>query len=364
MIPVSRPFTGEEECEAVVRVIRSCWLSTGAEARAFEEELSGRFGAKVVGVSSASMGLQLALAAHGVGAGDEVIVPAITFVATSNVVFHLGAKVVFADVDPRTGLMDFDDVRRRVTARTRAIMPVDLYGQRVDMEPYREVASRKGNLAVIEDAAHAFGTPGVGGLEGVTTVFSFYATKNIAMGEGGAVVTTNADLAHRMRILSQQGVTADAFSRYQGGSGYDLVEVGYKGNLPDIMAAIGRAQLRKELFMQRRRQEVCEAYRAELPTRTIDWSLPTNYHLYPVFVRDRDRFRDALARRGVWTGVHYECLPALTAYRRLGYSASDTPQAALYGGQQVSLPTYAGLTGEEIKTVIRVVREAYPECDA
>jgi dTDP-4-amino-4,6-dideoxygalactose transaminase len=364
MIPVCRPFTGDEECEAATRVIRSGWLSTGAEARAFEEELAARFNARVVGVSSASMGLQLSLAAHGIGPGDEVIVPAITFIATSNVVVHLGAKVVFADIDPCTGLMDFDDVQRRVSSKTRAIIPVDLYGQSVDLEPYLCLASKHKSAAIIEDAAQSFGTPGVGGRDGITTVFSFYATKNVAMGEGGAVVTTDDEIARKVRVLSQQGVTADAFSRYHGATNYDLIEIGYKGNLPDVLAAIGRAQLKKESLMQERRRAVCERYRAALPLRSIDWCRPTNYHLYPVFYRNRDRFRHELFQRGIGTGVHFECIPGLTAYRRMGFRLADTPRAARYGSEQFTLPTYAGLSDEDVEAVIQAVREVYLEGEA
>ncbi len=364
LIPVSRPFVGDEECEAVSRVIRTFWLSTGSEVSAFEKELSSRFGSRVVAVSSGSMGLELALAAQGIRREDEVIVPAITFVATSNVVFHLGAKPVFADIDPLTGLLDFDDVQKKITSKTRAIMPVDLYGQRVDLKPYVDLKAERGNITIVEDAAQAFGTPGVGGVEGVVSVFSFHATKNVTMGEGGAVVTTDANIGHRIRILSQQGVTADAFSRYHGAKGYDVVEVGYKGNLADLMAAIGRVQLRKEDGMRRRRQEICKLYRSKLPLRTIDWSFPTNYHLYPAFVEDRASFRDSLLRLNIGTGIHFECVPSLTAYRRLGYKASDTPAAAQFGVEEVTLPTYAGLTDADTQSVVQAVLQVLPRANA
>ena len=363
MIPVSRPYTDDDECEAVTRVIRSKWLSSGVEAKAFEKELEQRFGCYALCVGSGSIGLELALAAHGIGPGAEVIVPAITFVATSNVVLHLGATVVFADIDPKTGLMDFEDAKRRVTSKTRAIMPVDLYGQRVDFTPYVDFARTHSNISVIEDAAHAFGTSGVGGIGGVTTVYSFYATKNIAMGEGGAVLTKSEVIAKRVRILSQQGVTADAYSRYNGMANYDVVEIGYKGNLPDLLAAVGRAQLRKEKFMLDWRERVCRRYQAELRVRSIDWKLPTNYHLFPMFCRDRDRFRMELAKRGVGTGVHYACIPGLTAYRTLGYNAEDTPVSMEFGAEEVSLPTYAGLSDEELSLVIGTVQNCYEECD-
>lgn len=360
MIPVSRPLIGEEECEAAARVLRSCWLSTGPESRALEGELSALFSAHTVCVSSGSMALELALIGLGVKPGDEVIVPAITFVATSHVAVRTGARVVFADIDPRTGFMDPEDVRRRITDRTRAIIPVDLYGQSVDLDPYRQMIARcRQPVALLEDAAQAFGTPGVGGIEGIVTAFSFYATKNVAMGEGGAVVTTDRALADKVRILSQQGVTAAAYERYHGAGGYDVVEIGFKGNLPDLMAAVGRVQLRKEPAMREMRRSVWERYRNELPLRTILWDRPGNCHLYPVFHSQRERFRQELLKRGVGTGVHYECIPGLTAYRRMGYDDADTPQARRFGADEFTLPLYPGLSESDVATVVTAVKEVY-----
>lgn len=352
-IPVCRPFVGEEESAAASRVIKSAWLSTGSEAQAFENELAQQFKAEVVAVSSASVGLILALVAHGVGRGDEVILPAISFVATSNAVIHAGAKPVFADVDPANGLMDSEDALSRISERTRAIISVDLYGQSTDWSPYRELCKTRRQIALIEDAAQAFGTAGVGGQVGITEVFSFYATKNVAMGEGGAVVTTDPYIASKVRILSQQGVTADAFARYHGFRNYDVVEIGYKANLPDVLAAIGRAQLRKLTDMQAMRQRACEEYRRRIPLPTISWARATNYHLYPIFVDDRNGFRSALAEQGVGTGVHFECIPGHLAYRKLGYCPEDTPNAAEFGAHEVTLPTFAGLTTEDQDRVVR-----------
>lgn len=356
-IPVCRPLVGTDEAEAAVRVIQSAWLSTGSEAHAFEKDLGARLQSHIVAVSSASIGLAIGLAALDVRPGDEVIVPAITFVATSNAVLHLGARPVFADVDPTTGLMNADDALSRVTSRTRAIIPVDLYGQAADLTPYLRLAAKKPKIGIVRDAAQSLGTPGVGGQDGVIEVFSLYATKNVTAGEGGAIATRNQDLARRIRILSQQGVSADAYARYHGSTPYDVVEIGFKGNLADILAAIARVQLGKLDQMQSIRKHVCDRYRNEVALPTISWEVPTNYHLYPVFVDDREQFRASLANLGIGTGVHFECVPGHLAYRRLGYRPEDTPNAMAYGRREVTLPTFAGLTDEEVDRIVTAVAE-------
>ena len=356
-IPVCRPLVFEEECEAASRVIRSGWLSTGREAKLFEQELMSVFGGYVVAVSSASIGLMMALVAHGVGPGDEVIVPAISFVATSHAVLHVGATVVFADVEESTGLLSIEDTARRITNRTRAIIPVDLYGQRIDAEAFRRLGSDRKDIVIIEDAAQAFGTTGVHSRPGITTIFSFYATKNVTSGEGGAVLTEDRLVSDRLRLLSNQGVTADAYNRYNMSAPYDVIEIGYKGNLPDILAAIGRVQLTREPAMREMRRLICERYRRELSARTISWNVDTNSHLYPIFVMDRGPVRDRLNRLGVGTGVHFECVPGHAAYRRLGFDPADTPIAMGYGEEEMTLPTFAGLTSEAQTTVIEAVRE-------
>ena len=351
-LPVSRPFIGDEECEAVTRVLRSAWIGTGAEAEAFERSLE-RLGGHVVATSSASIGLQLALISAGVREGDEVIVPAITFAATSHVVLHTGAKLVFADIDPSTGLLDSTDVSRRINPNTKAIIVVDLYGQASDLSPFKGYAG----VWLIRDAAQSFGTPGVRAEAGVTTVFSFYSTKNVTTAEGGAVVTSDRAVADHVRLLSKQGVTADAYARYNKSAAYDVDAIGYKANLPDVLAAIGRVQLRKEPAMRERRQQICERYQSEIPLPTITWSKRTNYHLYPVFVDSREEFRDALRERGIGTGVHFECIPGHRAYRTLGHRPEDTPQAMAFGARQVSLPTYPGLSRTDQDRVITAVGE-------
>jgi dTDP-4-amino-4,6-dideoxygalactose transaminase len=357
LIPVCRPLISEDECAAAARVIRSGWLSTGPEARLFETELSQRLGGYVVGVSSASMGLTLALATHGIGPGDEVIVPAITFAATSHAVLHLGATVVFADVDPGSGLISVDDTLGKVTNKTKAVIPVDLYGQRAPVELLDELAASRHDLVLIEDAAQSFGTPGVTSRPGVTVVFSFYATKNATSGEGGAVVTEDRALAERLRVLSAQGVTADAHARYRGSATYDVVEIGYKANLADVLAAIGRVQLMKEPEMRAMRQQICERYQRELTVETINWNVNSNFHLYPIFVQNREEIRAALHQRGVGTGVHFECVPGHAAYRKMGYHPENTPAAMVYGAEEVTLPTFAGLSEEAQTRVIEAVHE-------
>jgi dTDP-4-amino-4,6-dideoxygalactose transaminase len=359
-IPVSRPQITDEECAAAERCIRSAWLSTGAEARAFEQDLADRFGSSVVAVSSASAGLMVALRALGVGSGDEVIVPAITFVATSNAALNIGAIPVFADIDPSTGLMSAPDAIARVTNRTRALIAVDLYGQRTDWSEYAELRSRRPDIGFIQDAAQSMGTVGVGGQDEVIEVFSFYATKNVTCGEGGAIVTRDAELASKMRVLTQQGVTADAYSRYHGRPLYDVTEIGFKANLPDVLAAIGRVQLRRVDEMQSRRAVICRRYQRELrDVRTISWDRPTNFHLYPIFSHNRDALRFALQERGIGSGIHFECIPSHTAYRRLGYDPAATPCAAAYGQAELTLPTYAGLSDNDQSRVISAVLELY-----
>ena len=249
-LPYHRPSIGEEEIAEVIDTLRSGWITTGAKASRFEQQLAALLGVpEALAVSSGTAALHLALRVLGVRAGDDVIVPAYTFTATAEAVTYLGARPVLADVDPVTCNLRGEDVARARTPRTRAVMPVHIAGLACDMDSILEVA-HTWRLAVVEDAAHALPARDRGrwvGTLGDAAAFSFYATKNITTAEGGMLVVRDADLAEQARILALHGISRDAWKRYAaaGHWRYEILASGYKYNLPDLAASLGLAQLRK-----------------------------------------------------------------------------------------------------------------------
>ena len=338
-----------------------------------EADFAAYTGAKfAVAVSSCTAGLHLSLAALGVGPGDEVIVPTLTFCATANVVVHLGATPVLVDVDENCQI-SLDHVRRAVTAKTRAIVPVHYGGQACDLGAVLEFARTRG-LSVVEDAAHAAGAEYEGrkiGTHGNAAVFSFYATKNMTTGEGGMVTTQDEALAARLRLLSAHGMSRDAWKRYSeaGSWYYEVLMAGYKCNMTDIQAALGICQLRKlDAFIRRRRQIAAEydAAFADLAGVVLPRCLPgrTNtYHIYAICLQpgrlaiNRTQFIDELKRSRIGASVHFIPVHRHPFYRdTFGCRPEQFPVAERLHQGLVSIPLYPRMDDEDVEFVIEAVR--------
>nr|WP_157345298.1 DegT/DnrJ/EryC1/StrS family aminotransferase [Nocardioides sp. MAH-18] len=381
-IPFALPDIGEAEIEAVVSALRSGWLTTGPNAAAFESEFSAQLasigGGEVtsIAVNSATAGLHLALEACGIGPGDEVIIPDWTFTATGEVVRYLGADVVVVDVDPKTLNVDLAVAERAITARTKAIVPVHFAGLPVDRTALADLASAHG-LRVVEDAAHAHpvvsgGLPvGTGTSDAV--VFSFYATKTMTTGEGGMVTVHDPDLARRIRTMRLHGISRDVFDRYRStvpSWHYEVVAPGFKYNLPDPAAAMGRVQLSRAATMLSARRSIATRYAAafaDLPvTLPAGLDLPDDQHAWHLFVLrlnddaplERDAFIQRMADLGVSCSVHFIPLH-LQPYWRDTYrlDPADFPVAHDSFARAVSLPAFSSMTDEQVQRVIDAVRE-------
>jgi dTDP-4-amino-4,6-dideoxygalactose transaminase len=374
-LPFSVPSIGEEEIDAVVRCLRSGWLTSGPLVVEFERAFADYVGAKhALAVNSCTSALHLALEAVGIGPGDEVITSPMTFTATAAVVEHLGAKPVLADCEPDSLNLDPEAVAAALTDRTRAILPVHFAGQACSMNALRMIAEARG-LAIVEDAAHAlptwFGTQRVGTI-GDATCFSFYVTKTITTGEGGMITTDRDDLAERMRIMRLHGMSKDAWKRYaKGGSwSYDIVAPGFKYNLPDTAAAMGLPQLAKCDAFQARRMAIADAFDAGLAglpgvrTPVVADRAAHAWHLYVIRVRkaeltiDRDAFIRELTARGIGTSVHFIPLHRHTYYReRYGLDPRALPVAEAAFDEILSLPIYPGMDDGAVERVIAAVRD-------
>ena len=379
VIPFALPFIGAEEEEAVLRVLRSGWLTTGAEALAFEQEfadflkMSPAFQAGDVhclAVNSATSGLHLALEACGVGQGDTVLVPSYTFTSTAEVTRYLGADPVFIDVAPGTFHIDpnvLEQTIKRLPKKPKALIPVHYGGLFCDMPAIMDIAQRYG-LKVIEDAAHAF-PPATNGITGDIGVFSFYATKTITTGEGGMVVCRDKELANRVSIMRSHGIDRVVWNRYTDTKAswyYEVVEAGYKYNLPDLLAAIGRVQLSRAWELLRMRQEIAAAYDAAFSGNESLILPPTASgdarHLYPLRLNpktikiSRDNFIIKLKEAGVGTSVHFIPLHTMPYYKnRYGLADDDFPETMRSFRQEISLPIWPGMTKVQVDRVIETV---------
>lgn len=368
------PLIEEEEVAEVVDTLRSGWLGTGPKTKAFEARFASYVGAPhAVALNSCTAGLHLALDVLGVGPGDEVIVPALTFAATANVVCHVGARPVFVDVDPRTMNMDPAAFEAAITPRTRAVIPVHFAGRACDMDLIVPVARRHG-IHVIEDAAHATETWYRGrkvGTLGDVAAFSFYCTKNIVTGEGGMVTTAQAGLADTLRIRSLHGISRDAWKRYSasGFQPYEVLYPGFKYNMTDMQSALGLHQLAKVERFWARRDQVWQRYQRAFEAHP-ELTLPapdepdTKHarHLYTVLLDldrvtiDRYGFIDALREENIGTGVHFEALHLQPWYReRHGWRAGSLPHAEAIAQRTVSLPLSPRLTDDDVEDVIAAV---------
>jgi len=349
-IPISRPLIGDEEKAAVLAVLDSGMLVQGPQVAALESEFAARFGVgHAIAVSSGTAALHLALLAHGIGPGDEVITSAFSFVATANTIIQVGARPVFADIDERTFNLDPTAVAAAVTARTRAIMPVHLYGQPCDMDAIAAIAERH-QVAIIEDAAQAVGATWRSRAVGTfgTACFSLYATKNVASGEGGIVTTGDPVVADRVRLLRQQGMRAR----------YEYETLGFNYRLTDLHAAIARVQLGRLDDLTRRRRAHAARYDQALTsviTPTTADGCGHVWHQYTVRVSNRAEAKRRLGEAGVGVGVFYPCGLHQLPHVRSAAGEHHLPATERAAEEVLSLPVHPGLSREDVERVVEAV---------
>jgi perosamine synthetase len=357
VIPIARPQMGEDEKQRVWDAMASGMLAQGPRVAEFEERFAAMVGVQhAVATSSGTTALHLALLGYAVGPGDEVITVPFTFIASAASVLYTGARPVLVDVREDDFAMDVDLVEAVITPRTKAIMPVSLYGQPADMPAIEVVAERHG-LAVVEDAAQAHGAA-IGdrrsGSWGAGT-FSFYPTKNMTTGEGGMVTTADAELAERMRLLREHGMKV----RYH----HDIV--GYNFRMTDLAAAIGLAQLPKLAGFNERRRAIAARYDAELRgviTPAVRPGVTHAYHQYTIRVAGRDAFAERLKERGVGSAIYYPIpVHRQKPFEALGYAEQRYPMTERLTEQVLSIPVHPSLTDDEVATVIGVVNETAAE---
>lgn len=360
-----------DDIERVAEVLRSIFLTTGSVVARFESEFSEYTGLPhSVAVTSCTAGLHLSLLALGIGEGDEVITTPLSFCATSNAVMHAGARPVFIDVERDTGNMDASLLERAVSERTKAVLPVHLYGQMCDMRSIRESADTHG-LSVIEDAAHAIEAERDGvrvGHLSDSACYSFYATKNITSGEGGAVCSRRQDLADVVRMLRLHGIDKSAIDRYtRRYQHWDMPLLGWKYNMDNIHASLLLGQLERIEELRSRRERLWRLYEEELSGVDGVELLKTRpgakhaRHLLTVLVdaRRRDAILWTLQEKGIGVAVNYRPIHLLSFYRAtFGYREGDFPVAEEIGARTISLPLYPKLQDEEVLRVVGAVREA------
>lgn len=369
------PAVGDAEVDELLGSLRSGWLGTGPKVAQFEREFGAyRNAPHAVAVSSCTAALHLSMLAAGLKPGDEVITTPLTFCATVNAIIHAGATPVLADVDPDSMNIDPGKVARRVTPRTRAMLPVHFAGRPCEMDLLLGIAKRH-DLHLIEDCAHAIETQYKGrnaGTFGDFGCFSFYVTKNVVTGEGGMVLARDEQHAADIKVLALHGMTRDAWDRFgdAGYKHYDVISAGFKYNMMDLQAALGIHQLRRVEENWRRRREIWETYNAALAPYPI--TLPADpepgtrhaHHLYTILVDPdragitRDRFIQALTDHNIGVGVHYRSIPEHPYYRQtFGWDPADYPNATRIGRQTVSLPLSPRLTDDDVNDVVEAVRQ-------
>jgi dTDP-4-amino-4,6-dideoxygalactose transaminase len=357
------PVIGEAEIASVVDCLRSNWIGLGGRVERFEQEFALYKGAPhAVGVSSGTAAIHLALLALGIGAGDEVIAPAMTFCSTVHSIVHTGAKPVLVDCNRATFNIDPAQIEPRITSRTKAILAVHMCGRCCEMDPILDIARRHG-LRVIEDCAHAIeathnGTPA--GLMGDAGCFSFYPTKNITTGDGGMVITRDRQLYERVKILSLHGMTADAWSRFVGGpTGYEVIAAGFKYNMTDLAASLGLPQLTTIEERWRQREQVWLSYNHRLKQLPLLLPPPPTagsrhaYHLFTPLLDDigvdRQTIITALDAENIGVGIHYIPVHQHPYYRQqFGFADADFPNASFVGERTISLPLSSAMSEQDV----------------
>jgi dTDP-4-amino-4,6-dideoxygalactose transaminase len=379
-LPFNQPDIQQEEIDEVVDTLRSGWITTGPKTKEFERRFAEYIGARhAIAVNSCTGGLHVALAAAGIGPGDEVIVPTMTFCSTANVVVHLGATPILVDVEPDTLNIAPQRVEAAITPQTRAIIPVHLYGHPCDMDRIIQIA-RPRRLLVIEDAAHAVAAEWCGqriGTLGHATAFSFYAIKNLTTAEGGMITTNDDDYAAKMRVLTLHGISHDAWKRYtsEGSWYYEVCAPGFKYNLTDLQSSLGLHQLARLEAMTQRRSGLAARYDAwlgglaEIELPAVRPGVRHAWHLYAIRLRlerlkiNRAAFIECLRSEGVGTSVHFIPLHRQPYYRdRFGFTPSDFPVADAAYERLISLPLYTRMTEQDVDDVVEAVRRIV-ECN-
>lgn len=369
-IPFHRSYTTDADIQGVVDTLKSGWLTMGPRTVQFENRFAELVSANhAVAVNSCTAALHLALRVLGIGPGDEVIVPAMTFAASAEVVCYLGANPVITDVDPETHLITVDEIEKHLSPKTKAIIPVHFAGQAVDLDEIMDLA-KKHQLKVVEDAAHCFpsfykGRP-IGGI-GDVTAFSFYATKTLAVGEGGMATTNDEELANQMKILRLHGISRDAWKRYtrEGSWYYEVVDAGFKYNMTDIQASLGLTQLDVAEEAWKKRTLIAERYNTAfrehkaLRIPVIKPDRQTSWHLYVLRINpealtiSRDDFINKLKEAGIGTSVHFIPLYRHPYYRQLtNADLKNFPNSEWLFERIISLPIFPGMTEEQIDYVI------------
>lgn len=352
----------EEDINRVNDVLKSIFLTNANVTKQFEESFSGYLNSKYcIAVSSCTAALHLSLIALDIGEGDEVITTPMSFVATSNAILHAGATPVFVDIEESTGNIDASLIEAAITSRTKAIMPVHLYGNMCDMRKIKEIAD-KYNLKIIEDAAHCI----EGERDGIrvgeladTACFSFYATKNISSGEGGAITTNSREVADLLYQLRLHGINKDASSRYTGTfQHWNMKILGWKYNISDIQSALLIGQLEKIETRLQHREEIAKYYEKELDKLEIEYiKIPHNTksarHLFIIKVDNRDEAVTRLQNEGIGVAVNYRAIHTMDYYKdTFGYQAEDFPRAKAFGDRVISIPLYSKLTTAQTSYII------------
>lgn len=375
-IPYNLPDITESEINEVVDTLKSGWIAKGPRTNEFEKQFAEYVGAKhAIGMNSCTAALHVALLTKGIGPGDEVITTPMTFASTASTIIHTGATPVFADIDYKTNCIDPDEIKKKITPKTKAIVPVHYSGQVCDLDPIYELADKYG-LTVSEDAAHALCSRYKGRMIGSKlhdmASYSFYATKNLATGDGGMLVTDDDEVARKARIFSGQGMSKNAWNRYaKGGTWqYDICEPGFKYNMFDIQAAMGLKQLSRMEEMQSARLKIAKKYQEAFgkidaiePPFVPDYTTHC-WHLYVIRVLPelltigRDEFIEELNARNVGTSVHFIPVTYMSAYTsRFGFKNGDFPNAEKHFARLISLPLYPTLTEEQSDYVIAAVKD-------
>ena len=388
-IPFSPPDMTEAEVAEVREAILSGWITTGPRTKELERRIAAYVGtARAVCLNSQTACAEMALRLLGIGTGDEVIVPAYTYTASASVVYHVGATIVFVDIQKDSLQMDYDAMEAAITERTKAIIPVDLAGIPCDYQRIYDIVERKrslfrpatdlqralGRIAICADTTHAFGATWRGKMVGSIadfSAFSFHAVKNLTTAEGGALTwrtipgVDNDELYHRVQLLSLHGQSKDALAKTQLGAWeYDIVGPWYKCNMTDIMAAIGLVQLKRYPDLLKRRKEIIDRYDAAFKPLGIEVldhysdTYQSSGHLYitripGVSLEQRQAIIVAMAERGIATNVHYKPLPMMTAYKNLGFDIADFPNAYAHFANEITLPLHTRLTDEEVEYIIK-----------
>lgn len=387
-IPFSPPDMTEAEVKEVTEAILSGWITTGPRTKELERQIAAYIGTdRAVCLNSQTACAEMALRLLGIGVGDEVIVPAYTYTASASIVAHVGATIVFVDVQPNSLEMDYEAVEAAITPRTKAIIPVDLAGIPCDYDRLMQIVESKrslyqaandiqqalGRVAICADAAHAFGASRKGQMVGSIadfTAFSFHAVKNLTTAEGGALTwksisgIADDEIYHMVQLYSLHGQSKDALAKTKLGAWeYDIVGPWYKCNMTDIAAAIGLVQMKRYAGMLQRRKEIIQHYDKALKAIGIETlnhyceEHQSSGHLYitrvpNITTAERQTIIEQMAERGIATNVHYKPLPMMTAYKNMGFNINNYPNAYTHFANEITLPLHTRLTDEEIEYII------------